>query len=277
MAQIHEMNSSNLPGALPEWRRKAGSMLMLDPPIELLPDGAPGPRRFKITATDPQSRRSVLSSLLKGRLGWRSTPGSGLPAQQATQGFTLAATLHSHTIGSLTVGFDGVAKLSADGAFANEVQALRNQGQRLCEFSQLAIDPTVGTKRVLAALFHVGYIVAHRLRGYDTLLIEVNPRHMRYYERMLGCRVLGQARINRRADVPAVLLSVEFAYIMTQIGEFGGRPETAATEQSLYPFAFSLSEEAGIISHMKSRYEHWRQEHTPQSESQFLPSDLIGL
>ena len=52
----------------------------------------------------------------------------------------------------------------------------------------------VGRQRVLAALFHVAYIVAHRIRGYDTLVMEVNPRHVRYYERMLGARAIGEPR-----------------------------------------------------------------------------------
>ena len=43
---------------------------------------------------------------------------------------------------------------------------------------------------MIAALFHVAYIIAHRLRGFDALVMEVNPRHVRYYERMLGARVL---------------------------------------------------------------------------------------
>jgi hypothetical protein len=271
--------SSTLFAASVEWRRKAGSMLVLDPPIELLPDGAPGPRRFKIKAADTESRRGLVSSLLKGRYLWRGYRTADLPANQPAQRFTLAAIEHPHTIGTITVAFDGAEKLSADDAFPNEVNALRTEGRRLCEFTKLAIDPTIGTKRVLAALFHVGYIVAHRLRGYDTLLIEVNPRHVRYYERMLGCRVLGEVRINRKVDAPAVLLTVDFAHIMSQIGEFGGRPETSATERSLYPFAFSLTEEAGIIGRLRQRYEHWLEEHkgAPAPESDFQTSDLMGL
>lgn len=273
------MSSSTLFAASVEWRRKAGSMLVLDPPIELLPDGAPGPRRFKIKAADSESRRGLVASLLKGRYLWRGYRIGEQAVSLPGQRFTLAAMEHQQTIGTITVACDGAGKLSADDAFRPEVQALRAQGRRLCEFTKLAIDPTIGTKRVLAALFHVAYIVAHRLRGFDTLLIEVNPRHMRYYERMLGCRVLGDVRINRCVDAPAVLLTVDFAYIMQQIGEFGGRPECSANERSLYPFAFSLREETGIIARMRERYDHWLEEHpnTPISDSQFQTSDLMGL
>jgi hypothetical protein len=271
--------SSTLFAASVEWRQRAGSMLVIDPPIELLPDGAPGPRRFKIKAADSESRRGLVSSLLKTRYLWRGYRVGELPASQPAQRFTLAAIEDQQTIGTITVAFDGPGRLAADDAFAPEVQSLRAKGRRLCEFTKLAIDPTIGTKRVLAALFHVAYIVAHRLRGYDALLIEVNPRHMRYYERMLGCRVLGEMRINRNVDAPAVLLTVDFAHIMQQINQFGGRPELSAHERSLYPFAFSLTEEAGIIKRMRERYDSWLEErrYVPQRDSEFQPSDLVGI
>lgn len=279
------MSSSTLFAASVDWRRKAGSMLVLDPPIDLLPDGAPGPRRFKIKAADVESRRGLVSTLLKSRYLWRGYQTMGLSKDQPAQRFTLAAIENGHTIGTITVAFDGPQKLGADDVFGAEVNALRRDGRRLCEFTKLAIDPTVGTKRVLAALFHVAYIVAHRMRGHDTLLIEVNPRHVRYYERMLGCRVLGDVRINRSVNAPAVLLTVDFAYIMEQIGRFGGNPELATEERSLYPFAFTLSEEASIIARLRARYETWLEGRStpPETDSgpisgpDFQTSDLAGL
>ena len=86
-------------------------------------------------------------------------------------------------------------------------------------------------------------------KGTDRMLvIEVNPRHVRYYERMLGFRVIAPARMNRSVNAPAVLLVADFSSIVRQIGEFGGQPDRAADERSLYPFFFSIPEEAGILS-----------------------------
>lgn len=228
-------------------------MLVQDPRIDLLPDGLPGPRRFKIKSAETEERRGLVNSLLKSRYGWRGYSEVALPTDRSVNKFTLTAVEGPATIGTITVSFDGPKLLSADEAFAPEVQALRAKGHRVCEFTKLAIDPTVGTKRVLAALFHVAYIVAHRIRGYDMLIMEVNPRHVRYYERMLGCRVLAGERLNTTVNAPAVLLGTEFSYIMSQIGEFGGQPERNSNERSLYPFAFSLTEEAGIISRMQAK------------------------
>lgn len=273
--------SSTIIAASVLWRQKSGPMLVEDPRIDLLPDGQPGPRRFKVKVVDTETRRSLVSDLLKHRYAFRGYQSSGLPIDQAVQRFTLAAIEANHTIGTISVAFDGPKKLACDESFSAEVGALRAQGRTLCEFGKLAIDPITGTKRVLASLFHVAYIVAHRVRGYDTLLIEVNPRHVRYYERMLGLKVLGGERPNRAVHAPAVLLHTEFAYIMSQIGEFGGQPERASSERSLYPFAFSLPEEAAIISRMKERLERHNAQAeeaaAPESQAtpQFQPSNLI--
>lgn len=58
---------------------------------------------------------------------------------------------------------------------------------------------------------NVAYIVAHRLRGYDTLVMEVNPRHVRY----CGRRV------------------IDFDYIRQQIGEFAGAHHAPNAEVAL--------------------------------------------
>lgn len=256
-------------------------MLVQDPRIDLLPDGLPGPRRFKIKSAESEERRGLVNSLLKSRYGWRGYSEVSLPTDRSVQKFTLTAVEGPATIGTITVSFDGAKRLGADEAFGPEVDALRAKGRRVCEFTKLAIDPTVGTKRVLAALFHVAYIVAHRIRGYDMLIMEVNPRHVRYYERMLGCRVLADERLNTSVNAPAVLLGTEFSYIMSQIGEFGGQPDRTSTERSLYPFAFSLSEEAGIISRMQAKQRLVDRRltdtgHPGDPPPDFLQSDLMS-
>lgn len=259
------------------FRRNSGSMLVESPRIDLLPDGAPGPRRFKIKVADQKGRRGLVDSLLKHRYAWRGYQSVGLPTDPSVYKFTLAAMENDQSIGTITVSCDGPQKLASDDTFPEEVNQLRAQGKRLCEFTKLAVDPTTATKRVLAALFHVAYIVAHRIRNHDTLLIEVNPRHVRYYERMLGFKVLGSERLNRSVRAPAVLLMVDFSYIFKMVGEFGGQPERAATERSLYPFVFSLSEEASIMGRMKAVQDQRdaQDSKSDEREEEHLPSDLM--
>lgn len=232
-------------------RKRAASMLVEGARLDLLPDGAPGPRRFKIKAADSRSRRQLVGNLLRDRYSWRGYQSVALATHQAIDRFSLAALEDERPLGTITVALDVGKALSADESFGAELDALRSQGGRLCEFTKLAIDPTIASKRVLAALFHVAYIVAYRLRGHDKLVIEVNPRHVRYYERALGMQVIGSERRKNTVGAPAVLLSADFAAIRDGIGEFGGQPERASEVRTLYPFAFSLREEAAIISRLQ--------------------------
>jgi len=207
-------------------------------------------RVFRIRSADSFVQRDAANSLIKQRYAWRGYHAVSLPSDQTSNRITLQATENDTTIGTITVALDGLEGLSAEDAFAAEIEALRSQGLRVCEFTKLATDLITGSKRVLAALFHVAYIVAHKMRGYDTLLMEVHPRHVRYYQRMIGARVLGDERLNRFVDAPAVLLAVDFKHIRKQIECFGGHADLGTDERSLYPYAFSQREESGIIARL---------------------------
>jgi hypothetical protein len=254
-------------------------MLMLDPPIEMLPDGAAGARRFRIKATESDRRRGLLATMLEGRPFRPGEVSTATLVDPKVQRFTLAAVGDEQTIGTVTVVVDGRETLPVAQDFPQEVAALRAQGRRLCEFTRLAIDPTVGSKRMVAALVHVAYIVAHRLRGFDTLLMAVHPRHADTYARLLGCRLIGPSRVARRSQRPEALLALDFAYVMSQIGRFGGHPELAEHEPSLYPFTLPLGEEASILDRLRSRQQPWPATGDSLSprDSQVPASDLASL
>lgn len=197
-------------------------------------------------------KRTAAGALLAQRYAWRGYRTVTLPRDQTGWRTTLTAHGRGDTpIGTLTLELDGGPEgLSAAAAFGPEVAAMRAQGLRLAEFTRLAVDTGAHGTRVLAGLFHVGYIVAHRLRACDTLLLEVNPRHVRFYERMLGCQVVGGERVHPGVQAPAVLLSAPFAYIRAQIRAHAGSAETTGSARSLYPFAFSADEESGILARL---------------------------
>ena len=219
-------------------------------PVEPLVD-AMGQRGFTIRAADSAGERSSASVLINRLYGGRGYRSSPLPDEDDPNRLTLVARDHEEVIGTLTIGFDSDAGLLVDEVFHDEVDALRSAGRHVCEFTKLAMEGVVRSQRVLAAMFHVAFIQAHRVRGCDNLLIEVNPRHTRYYETKLGFHRLGPERLNRRVDAPAVLLSLDLWYAHSQIEKFGGKPELHAVERSLYPFGFSVSEEAGIVGRLR--------------------------
>jgi len=229
------------------------SLLLDDHVATVMPETDGGERLFKIRAADSYGHRSSASILLNRMYAKRGYTSTGLPTQATPDRVTLTACEEDDTIGTITIGFDSPSGLHVDDLFREEVDALRERGRQVCEFTKLAMDSVVKSKRVLASLFHVAYIYAHRLRGFQNLLIEVNPRHVRYYERMLGFVVKSSQRLNTRVNAPAVLLSLDFAHAHEQIARFGGRPHFGETERSLYPYFFSVSEEAGIVGRLRRR------------------------
>lgn len=210
-------------------------------------------RQFTIRAADTDGQRSSASILINKMYATRGYRSSFLPAEKTPERITLVATDDDMTIGTLTIGFDSSNGLLADQLFSDETDTLRDRGRSVCEFIKLAIDSSVKSRLVLASLFHVAFICAHRLKGTDNVVIEVNPRHVRYYERMLGFKVAGPQRLNPRVDAPAVLLDLDLGHADRQIDRFGGQPEYALVERSLYPYFFSAHEQAGIVRRLQRK------------------------
>ena len=210
-------------------------------------------RLFKIRAAATDDERHSASMLISRRYEWRGYRTAPLTEQRKPNNITLVASDDEATIGTMSVAFDGDDGLLSEDLFPREVRRLRDSGRRICEFTKLAMDNELGSKRVLAALFHVAYIYAYRFMDFDSLLIEVNPRHVKFYEKILGFQVLGPRRMNRRVNAPAVLLCLDFAHTEQEIRKFGGQIELSASERSLYPYSFSIEQEAAIVGRLKVR------------------------
>lgn len=219
-----------------------------------LPDASQlGRRLFKIRAASSPGSRSSASILIHRMYATRGYRSSSLPDDQSGNRITLMASDAEAIVGTITVGFDSADGLMVDDLFNDELTDMRRHGLGLCEFTKLAMDSVVKSKRVLACLFHVAYIYAHRVRSFDNLLIEVNPRHVRYYEKMLGFVVKGPEKQNLRVNAPAVLLNLDFNHAHEMINQFGGRPELSANERSLYPYFFSVDDADSIYHRLKER------------------------
>jgi len=212
-------------------------------------DESIGARVVTLRAADTGGHRSSANILVHRMYATRGYKTSAEAPPPASNVMTLIACDQGETIGTISVSFDSPRGLLADDLFLDELNALRGQGRRLCEFTKLAMDHVVKSKRVLASLFHAAYIWAHLRLGFDDVVIEVNPRHVRYYQRMLDFTVMGPERLNRRVDAAAVLMRLDFAHARQQIARLAGQPELAG-ERSLYPYFFSAKEEAGIAARL---------------------------
>ncbi|MGI9025706.1 MAG: N-acyl amino acid synthase FeeM domain-containing protein [Burkholderiaceae bacterium] len=189
--------------------------------------------------------------LVKKMYAWRGYKIAWHAKHQPNR-ITLVASHGTSPMATISIGFDSPDGLLVDELYKAEIDRLREQGARVCEFTKLAVDGAIRSKRVLATLFHIAYIYSHKMHGFSDLFIEVNPRHVRFYEQMLGFQQLGPERLNARVNAPAVLLRLEFAYLTKQLERFGGKPELARIEKSLYPYGFSDKEERGIMGRLSN-------------------------
>ena len=165
--------------------------------------------------------------------------------------FTFIAYDEGTLVGTVGVRLDSGKGLSADQLYKAETDRLRARGDRLCEFTRLAVDKTVASKPVLAGLFHTAYLYASVIRGYTHAVIEVNPRHVTFYRRALGFEPIGAERLSPRVNAPAVLLVVPFSTIEAGLKRYAGKAETSGAGRSLFPFGFAANEEAGVLNRLK--------------------------
>jgi hypothetical protein len=205
---------------------------------------------FNIRLANSTGQREAASVLLQKMYGWRGYEVDA-SAPHVPNRITLAADSQGETVGTMSLCLDDPAiGLPADENFGDILAGWRAQGRRLCEPARLAIDRNVN-RRVFAALIHISYVYAHNLHGCTDYVIEVNPRHVTFYMRMLGFHQAAPQRHCSRVDAPAVLLRLDLAHMEEQIRLHGGRMESSPSERSFYPYFFSKQDEAGITLRLR--------------------------
>ena len=169
--------------------------------------------------------------------------------QKMPDRITLTAGHNGNIAGTVTLGIDAGNGLMADENYKQEVDQLRAEGRRVCEMTKFAVDQAHSSKRVLAALFNVAYIFARILQKQTDVVIEVTPKHAKFYKRMLAFEKFG---LNSRVNTVGVLLRLELEYMDRQIERWGGNAEEAQAqgERSLYPYFFSKHDEEGITKRL---------------------------
>lgn len=233
-------------------REVDGGLQAFTPDALRAPDrsGPDAPLRFKVRLADTEGRRSAASYLIRKMYGWRGYASSGV--QAALNRVTLAASDEDRTLATISIGFDSPEGLLVEDLYRDRIDQLRAAGGRVCEFTKLAVEKNEQSKDVLAMMFHIAYMYAFRINGCSDLIIEVNPRHVRFYERMLGFTQFGEERMCSRVGAPAVLLWLRLAYAKEQIERYGGHREKAGQIRALYPYFFSPAEEDGIVGRLRS-------------------------
>jgi hypothetical protein len=203
-----------------------------------------------IRLADSQGQRNRANMLLKRMYSWR---GYGTNQQIVTtpNSVTFTATSEDDVIGTLTLTVDSSAGLACDKTFGDEMERFRTGGRtKLCELTKFAFDTSLPARPRLAALFHIIFIYGSLHFDCTDLFIEVNPRHRRFYEVMLGFTPVGSPRLNTSVNAPAQLMWLNVANIRRQIDKFAG--DTRYAGRTLYAHFFSAKEELGIYNRLEA-------------------------
>jgi ribosomal protein S18 acetylase RimI-like enzyme len=196
------------------------------------------------------------ASLVKqmySRRGYLTEGITPLPRHDNT--ITLDAHDAQQIMATLTIRFDSHdTGLFADALYVKEIDQFRATGRKVCELTKLAVDPRYGSKELMASLFQLAYLYAHVIHGATDTCIEVNPRHVGFYKRMLGFQEIGEARTCPRVNAPAVLLHIECDYMRRQIARHSGKAHGyRSSEKSLYPYFLNCSAEDWIDRALRAK------------------------
>lgn len=207
-----------------------------------------GKQEFKVRLATTDDRRKSASLLIEKMYSWRGYEASTLG--QDPNKITLVAYQEENVVGTLTLGLDSSKGMVVDELYKGEADYLRAEGRSLCDITRLAVDQDIKSKSVLAALFHLSFIYGRNIHQATDFLIEVNPRHVLFYERMLGFRQFGEERVCPRVNAPAVLLRLDLAYADEQIVRYGGMGAEVPGVKSIYPYFFTRVDELGITQRL---------------------------
>jgi hypothetical protein len=188
--------------------------------------------------------RDRANALLKRKYSWR---GYQTKSELCTSphSVTFTASTDEEVIGTLTLTVDAGEGLASDRTFKDELDRFRSApGARLCELTRFAFDTSLPAKPRLAALFHVIFIYASMHHDSTDLLIEVNPRHGRFYQTMLGFTPIGLPRLNTAVNAPSQLMWLNIGDVRRLINRYAG--DERSVGRTLYASFFSPEEEEAI-------------------------------
>jgi hypothetical protein len=155
--------------------------------------------------------------LVRRRYAWRGYDVEQMLEPSARE-VTFLVDSGKTTVGTLTLGFDGPHGLRAEASHGHVIDAFRKRGHRGCELTRLALAEGIDSKAVLSSLFSVAHAVARSLHDVTHVFIEVNPRHVGFYSRVLGFVVEASGKFCERVHAPSTLLQIELKALERRLG-----------------------------------------------------------
>jgi len=212
-------------------------------------------RSFEIQLALTKSQRHAAEELINRMYTWRGY-GSDHRLSDAANCFTFNAVVDGDVVGTLSLTVDVNTGFAADNTFQDVLDAVRAQpGIQICELTKFAFSPTIAPMHVLASLFHTIFIFGTQKFACTDLFIEVNPRHIRFYQTLLGFSLIDKLRPNASVGAPSQLMGLRVQDIGKYISTNAQRGDRAT--RSLYPYFLTAAQELIICERMAAIDKHW--------------------
>lgn len=164
-------------------------------------------------------------SLIRRRYAWRGYSlelfeyqGRSGQGAESRNNITFFAADEQTTLGTITLRLDGPEGLRADATHSDALRHARRDNGSIAELTRLALAEDVDSRLVLSSLFGLVYAVGRWVHGVTDVFIEVNPRHVAFYSRVLGFVVAGETRFCERVLAPSVLLHADVETLEERLG-----------------------------------------------------------
>ena len=207
---------------------------------------ASGEADLEVYWVQGEGLHSSACNLINKRYAWRGY-GDNHVIKRSSAHATFSAVVNDIVVGTVTLAVDSDAGLAADAIFKDELDGYRSAPHaHVCELTKLAVDSELQSPAILAALFHVILLYGQLKYSCSDLFIEVNPRHRRFYEAMLGFERIGDVKTNESVEAPAQLMHLAVNRIRPMIEAYRGA-EPASGARSLYPHFLPQHDEEMVL------------------------------
>ena len=191
-----------------------------------------------------QAFQLVYNSYLQANLilpnpyGLRVTP---FHLDQDTQIFI--AILRGEALCTYSLVVDSERGLPMESVYAEEVAERRRLGRRIVEITSLA-DRRKQLRRFIPMLMQISRLMLHYAMNqqFEEILMVVHPKHVWFYERFLGCEIIGPPRTYPEVrDQPAVPLKLDVSAVSNRsdLQQFIGK---VMDPESIQPQRMSAAE-----------------------------------
>lgn len=213
-------------------------------------------KSFEIQLALTPEQRLAAEGLINQMYAWRGY-GADHRLSGAGNCFTFNAMIDGEVVGTISLTVDQGDGLAADSTFPDVLDGVRSDpGIKICELTKFAFSSTVAPMNVIASLFHTIFIFGTQKFACTDLFIEVNPRHVRFYEVLLGFSHVGKLRSNASVAAPSQLMRLRVSDIGDYISAYADGGEEAPG-RSLYPYFLTAAQELIICERMAVLDQRW--------------------